>query len=133
MNLANFFSEFSEFFSESERRERDQGWIRGIGVIIVNAKDLTGIKRVCIVSKLIKRSRKLAQKNRVKALRVKKLWTQKELAGKAGITEATLSFVENGLTEASDLTKQKIANAFGVEVEDLFPESSETGAGGRDQ
>ena len=68
-------------------------------------------------------------KNRVKVLRIKKLWTQKELAKKAGITEATLSFVENEITEASDLTRQKLENAFGIEVEDLFPDPEEQESG----
>jgi DNA-binding XRE family transcriptional regulator len=59
--------------------------------------------------------------NHLKEYRVKKLMTQKELAQKSGISQVTISFIENQLTEPMELTKEKLARALKVESEKVFP------------
>ena len=59
--------------------------------------------------------------NNLRAYRVKKLMTQKDLAKASGVSQVTISFIENGLSEPMDLTKQKLARALKVEPEKLFP------------
>jgi transcriptional regulator with XRE-family HTH domain len=59
--------------------------------------------------------------NNLRAFRVKKLMTQKDLAKASGVSQVTISFIENGLSEPMDLTKQKLARALKVEPEKLFP------------
>ena len=64
--------------------------------------------------------------NNLRAYRVKKWMTQKDLAKASGISQVMISFIENGLSEPMDLTAEKLAKALKVEVKDLFPK------GGRD-
>jgi transcriptional regulator with XRE-family HTH domain len=59
--------------------------------------------------------------NNLRAFRVKKLMTQKDLAKASGVSQVTISFIENGLSEPMDLTKQKLARALKIEPEKLFP------------
>lgn len=59
--------------------------------------------------------------NNLRAYRVKKLMTQKDLAKASGVSQVTISFIENGLSEPMDLTKQKLSRALKVEPETLFP------------
>lgn len=64
--------------------------------------------------------------NNLRAYRVKKLMTQKDLARVSGVAQVTISFIENGLSEPMDLTRERLARALKVEPEKLFPR------GGRD-
>ena len=64
--------------------------------------------------------------NNLRAYRVKKLMTQKDLAKASGVSQVTISFIENGLSEAADLIAEKLAKALKVDREKLFPR------GGRD-
>jgi DNA-binding XRE family transcriptional regulator len=50
----------------------------------------------------------------------KRGWTQAILAEKSGISAPTISFAENGETTTSDLVKNKLAKALGVEVDDIL-------------
>ncbi len=59
--------------------------------------------------------------NCLREYRVKKLMTQKELAKASGVSQVTISFIENELSEPMDLTKQKLARALKIESETLFP------------
>ncbi len=59
--------------------------------------------------------------NNLRAYRVKKLMTQKGLAKASGVSQVTISFIENGLSEPMDLTKQKLARALKVDPEKIFP------------
>ncbi|HCR42355.1 TPA: hypothetical protein DIV45_03325 [Patescibacteria group bacterium] len=59
----------------------------------------------------------------LKACRVKKLMTQEELARISSISQVTISFIENGLSEPMELTKQRLAEALGVDLQTLFPRS----------
>ncbi|MFH1514152.1 MAG: helix-turn-helix domain-containing protein [bacterium] len=57
--------------------------------------------------------------------RLKALMTQSELAEKSGISRRTITSIERG-TDPSNLVKYKLANFFGVEPEDIFPEEKES-------
>lgn len=62
--------------------------------------------------------------NYLRDYRVKKFMTQKELAKASGISQVTISFIENRLSEPMDLTKQRLAQALKVPAEKLFPPKS---------
>ena len=47
-------------------------------------------------------------------------WSQVELAERAGVTQSTVSQLENGSLNATVEVLNKIANALDVEVSDLF-------------
>ena len=59
--------------------------------------------------------------NHLREFRVAKLFTQKELAKVSGVSEITIRFIENQLSTPMDLTKQKLARALRVEVDEIFP------------
>jgi len=63
--------------------------------------------------------------NYLRDYRVKKLMTQKELAKASGISQVQISFIENDLSDPMELTKQKLALALQMPVEEIFP--SKTG------
>jgi len=60
--------------------------------------------------------------NHLREFRIKQLMTQKQLAEKSGVSQVTISFIENQLSNPMDLTKQKLAQALAVNPEELFPE-----------
>jgi len=62
-----------------------------------------------------------AQPNHLRDCRIKKRMTQKELAKASGVSQVTISFIENQLSEPMDLTKQRLARALKVPPEKLFP------------
>ena len=55
----------------------------------------------------------------IKTLRLRKEWTQYELAQKIGVTPKMISFYELGERSPSRKTQQKLANAFGIPLEGL--------------
>jgi DNA-binding XRE family transcriptional regulator len=59
--------------------------------------------------------------NRVKDLRVRRLWTQRQLAVQADVHEWTIRQAEQG-KPVSALTRERIARAFGKRRETVFPE-----------
>jgi transcriptional regulator with XRE-family HTH domain len=62
-----------------------------------------------------------ASMNYLRDFRVRKLMTQKELAKASGVSQVTISFIENQLSEPMELTKQKLARALKIAPEKLFP------------
>jgi len=56
----------------------------------------------------------------VRLWRRRKGWTQTDLAREAGVHLETISGIESGRHEPRPSTLQKLAHAFGVEVEELF-------------
>ena len=56
----------------------------------------------------------------IKTLRLRKEWTQYELAQKIGVTPKMISFYELGERNPSRKTQQKLANAFGITLEGLI-------------
>jgi transcriptional regulator with XRE-family HTH domain len=57
---------------------------------------------------------------RLRSLRLAKGWTQQELADKAGMTPAFLSYLENGTRSGSLESLLKLADALNVESEELL-------------
>lgn len=65
----------------------------------------------------------VAEKERLKVLRVKADLTQEELAGKAGVTSRTINAYEvdvNNMRKAKYETLEMIAKALGVQVDNIF-------------
>lgn len=69
--------------------------------------------------------------NRMKVVRAEKRVTQFELRNKTGINATKISFVENGLIEATQEEKTKLAGALGVTVDEVFPRAERLVAGGK--
>ena len=65
--------------------------------------------------------------NYLRDYRVQKLMTQKELAKASGVSQVTISFIENQLSEPMELTKQKLARALKIAPEKLFPPKGKKG------
>ena len=57
---------------------------------------------------------------RLRAIRLLRRKTLKEVAGAAGISESFLSQLERGRTNATIATLQRLATALGIDVSDLF-------------
>lgn len=58
--------------------------------------------------------------NRVKDLRTEKGWSQGDLGEKVGVSRQAINAVERGKHDPSLLLAFKLADAFGLKVEDLF-------------
>lgn len=61
--------------------------------------------------------------NRVKDCRLKAHLSQEELAATSGLARPTISKIERNECEPSDLSKQKIADALGFPLHEVFPPS----------
>ncbi|HYE77828.1 MAG TPA: helix-turn-helix transcriptional regulator [bacterium] len=59
--------------------------------------------------------------NRVKDCRLKAHLSQEELAAASGLARPTISKIERNECEPSDLSKQKIADALGFPLAEVFP------------
>lgn len=70
----------------------------------------------------------------MRALRERSMWTQGDLARKAGVSPTTVSGIENGRISRPHFgTVRKLARAFGVRPDELLladPVTEETGASG---
>jgi len=62
-----------------------------------------------------------AAPNQVKNLRASRLWTQAQLARKAKISRRTVGRVEALTWEPSILVQEKLARAFGLPRDIIFP------------
>ena len=63
---------------------------------------------------------KKALHNQIKVFRAMNDWTQEELARRVSVTRKTINTIENGKFVPSTYLALKIAEAFGVPVEDVF-------------
>ena len=59
--------------------------------------------------------------NRLREFRVKADMSQIELSKETGVAQATISNIESGNRTPSYLTRQRLAKALGVPVEEIFP------------
>ena len=59
-------------------------------------------------------------KNRVKALRTEKAWSQAELAERLGVSRQTVNAIERGKYDPSLPLAFKLARVFGETIEELF-------------
>ena len=67
---------------------------------------------------------------RIKNIRRKKLFTQRELAEKAQLSQATISYIENGDKSPTERTLKKLATALDVDIMELIQPESDTKANG---
>lgn len=58
--------------------------------------------------------------NRIRLLRAEKGWSQAELADRVGVSRNSINSVENGKFDPSLPLAFRIANAFGLTVEEIF-------------
>lgn len=69
--------------------------------------------------------------NRVRELRLaagRRGWTQEKLAREAHVNAATISRIEGGKYRPSPLVAYRIAKAFGLTVEEVFPPEDQEAA-----
>ncbi len=59
-------------------------------------------------------------KNRIRVLRAEKRWTQAELAARVRVSLNSINSVENGKFDPSLPLAFRIADAFGLKIEDIF-------------
>jgi putative transcriptional regulator len=62
----------------------------------------------------------IAMKNRIRVLRAEKEWSQAELADRVRVSRNSINAVENGRFDPSLPLAFRIADAFGLSVEDVF-------------
>ncbi len=61
-------------------------------------------------------------KNRLRILRAEKGWTQADLAGRLDVSRQAINAIENGKHDPSLSLAFRIANLFGLTVEQIFAE-----------
>ena len=59
-------------------------------------------------------------KNRIRVLRAEKGWTQAELAQRVNVSRNSINAVENGKFDPSLPLAFRIADTFGLQIEDVF-------------
>jgi putative transcriptional regulator len=59
-------------------------------------------------------------KNRIRVLRAEKGWSQAELAEKVSVSRNSINAVENGKFEPSLPLAFRIADSFGLKIEEVF-------------
>lgn len=58
--------------------------------------------------------------NRIRVLRAEKRWSQAELADRVRVSRNSINAIENGLFDPSLPLAFRIADAFGLSVEEVF-------------
>lgn len=59
-------------------------------------------------------------KNRLRVLRAEKKWSQAELADRVGVSRNSINAIENGKFDPSLPLAFRIADAFGLAIEQVF-------------
>jgi len=59
-------------------------------------------------------------KNRIRVLRAERQWSQAELAERVNVSRNSINSVENGKFDPSLPLAFRIADAFGLKIEDVF-------------
>jgi len=59
-------------------------------------------------------------KNRIRVLRAEKGWSQAELAERVGVSRNSINAIENGKFDPSLPLAFRIAEVFGLKIEDVF-------------
>ncbi|MCA9998995.1 MAG: helix-turn-helix transcriptional regulator [Anaerolineales bacterium] len=65
-------------------------------------------------------------KNRLKVLRAERNWSQAELAEQLSVSRQTINAIETGRYDPSLPLAFRMANLFGMPVEDIFQPGEET-------
>ena len=63
--------------------------------------------------------------NRIRVLRAEKKWSQAELAERVGVSRNSINAIENGRFDPSLPLAFRIADAFGLRVEEVFQKAEE--------
>ena len=63
--------------------------------------------------------------NRIRVLRAEKRWSQAELAERVGVSRNSINSIENGKFDPSLPLAFRIADAFGLTVEEVFSREGE--------
>jgi len=66
-------------------------------------------------------------KNRIRVLRAEKDWSQAELAERVNVSRNSINAIENGRFDPSLPLAFRIADAFGLSVEEVFDKSDAVG------
>ena len=66
--------------------------------------------------------------NNLREYRVKQLMTQKKLGKIAGVSQVTISKIENDLSDPQDITQEKLAQALKIDRKELFPTPQKSGS-----
>jgi putative transcriptional regulator len=61
-------------------------------------------------------------KNRIRALRAEREWSQTDLAGALGVSRQTVNAIENGRYDPSLPLAFAIARVFALRIEEIFEE-----------
>ncbi len=67
-------------------------------------------------------------KNRIRVLRAEKQWSQAELAERVRVSRNSINSVENGKFDPSLPLAFRIAEAFGLTIEDVFERPRDGGS-----
>lgn len=59
--------------------------------------------------------------NRIRVLRAEKKWSQAELAERVSVSRNSINSIENGKFDPSLPLAYRIADAFGLTIEEVFP------------
>jgi len=70
-------------------------------------------------------------KNRIRVLRAEREWSQAELAERVGVSRNSINSIENGKFDPSLPLGFRIADAFGLTIEAVFPWGGDNAAGSR--
>lgn len=71
-------------------------------------------------------------KNRIRVLRAEKRWSQAELAERVGVSRNSINSVENGKFDPSLPLAFRIADVFGLTVEEVFLREGEDAEGSKE-
>jgi putative transcriptional regulator len=67
--------------------------------------------------------------NRIRVLRAERKWSQAELAEQVKVSRNSINSIENGKFDPSLPLAFRIADAFGLSVEEVFPREGDVAAG----
>lgn len=67
--------------------------------------------------------------NRIRVLRAERKWSQAELAEQVHVSRNSINSIENGKFDPSLPLAFRIADAFGLTVEEVFPREGKDAAG----
>jgi transcriptional regulator with XRE-family HTH domain len=62
----------------------------------------------------------------IKEMRLKKGWSQQELAKRSGVSQSHIHYLESGTKDATSTTLRKLAQALGVSVAELLEEENQS-------
>ena len=71
-------------------------------------------------------------KNRIRVLRAERRWSQADLAERVGVSRNSINSIENGKVDPSLPLAFRIADAFGLTVEEVFLRESEDTDGSKE-